>query len=157
MLVGWSIRPSVGMSICMWARVKKWETSVFRTFLSRCLCWKGGWMGRWVWMGVGRLYPPVRYDIVTPRHFFSVILCNSFSLLNYFLCVILLYISVAFHVVKLKKRKHIKGEIFDDTKLADILISKQYSPCPATIQPRTPAYCLRLPAPLHCTCSPASD
>ena len=22
-------------------------------------------MGRWVWMGVGRLYPPVRYDIVS--------------------------------------------------------------------------------------------
>ena len=25
-------------------------------------------MGRWVWMGVGCPCPPVRNDIVTPRH-----------------------------------------------------------------------------------------
>ena len=33
-----------------------------------CLCWKGGWVERWVWMGVGCPCPPVRNDIVTPRH-----------------------------------------------------------------------------------------
>ena len=30
-----------------------------------CLCWKGCWEGRWVWMGVGCPCPPVRNDIVT--------------------------------------------------------------------------------------------
>ena len=28
-------------------------------------------MGHWVWMGVGCPCPPVRNDIVTPRHLFS--------------------------------------------------------------------------------------
>ena len=35
-----------------------------------CLCWEGGWMGRGVWMGVGRPCPPVHNDIVSPRHLF---------------------------------------------------------------------------------------
>ena len=30
----------------------------------------GGWEERWVWMGVGCPCPPVRNDIVTPRHLF---------------------------------------------------------------------------------------
>ena len=36
--------------------------------LCMCLCWKGRWVGRWVWIGVGCPCPPVRNDIVTPRH-----------------------------------------------------------------------------------------
>ena len=36
-----------------------------------CLSWKGGWVGHWVWMGVGCPCPPVRNDIVTPRHLLS--------------------------------------------------------------------------------------
>ena len=37
-----------------------------------CLCWEGGWVGCWVWMGVGRPYPPVRNDIVTQRQLFRI-------------------------------------------------------------------------------------
>ena len=37
-------------------------------------------MGCWVWMGVGRPCPPVRNDIVTPRHFFFSFLFSSFLL-----------------------------------------------------------------------------
>ena len=61
-----SIRRSVGPS----ARVEKWENEHFRSFLCMCGCGKGGWVGRGVWMGVGRPCPPVRNDIVTPRHLF---------------------------------------------------------------------------------------
>ena len=32
------------------------------------LCWEGGWVGRWVWMGVGCPCPPVHNNVVTPRH-----------------------------------------------------------------------------------------
>ena len=34
-----------------------------------CLCWKGGWVG----MGVGSPCPPIRNDIVTPRHLFTLV------------------------------------------------------------------------------------
>ena len=34
------------------------------------LSWEGGWVGHWVWMGVSCPCPPVRNDIVTPRHLF---------------------------------------------------------------------------------------
>ena len=37
-----------------------------------CLSWKGGWVGHWVRMGVGCPCPPVRNDIVTPRHLFLI-------------------------------------------------------------------------------------
>ena len=38
--------------------------------LCMCLCWKGGWVERWVWKGVGCPCPPVRNDIVPPCHLF---------------------------------------------------------------------------------------
>jgi len=69
-LVRWSVGPLVRWSVGPCQRVEKWENERFRSFLCMCLCWKGRWMGRWVWMGVGCRCPPVRNDIVTPRHLF---------------------------------------------------------------------------------------
>ena len=56
--VHWSIGPSKSMS----RKVGK------RAYM--CLSWKGGWVGHWVWMGVGCPCPPVRNNIVTPWHLF---------------------------------------------------------------------------------------
>ena len=42
-----------------------------------CLCWKGGWVGRWMRMGVGCPCPPVRNDIVTLRHLFKMMYAIS--------------------------------------------------------------------------------
>ena len=66
-----SVGLSVGPSFRPSARVEKWENKRFRSFLCMCLCWKAGWVGRWVSMGVGCPCPPLRNDIVTPRHLFS--------------------------------------------------------------------------------------
>ena len=49
---------------------KSGKNERFRSFLGTCLCWKGGWMGCWVWMGFGCPCPPARNDLVTPRHLF---------------------------------------------------------------------------------------
>ena len=40
---------------------------------------EGGWVERYVWMGVGCPYPPVRNDIVTPRHLFIFADCLKMS------------------------------------------------------------------------------
>ena len=47
-------------------RVEKWKNKRYRDFLWLSECW--GWVG--VWMGVGCPCPPVRNNIVTPRHLF---------------------------------------------------------------------------------------
>ena len=46
--IGPSVRPSVRRSVGPWPRVEKWENKRFRSFLCMCLCWKGGWVGRWL-------------------------------------------------------------------------------------------------------------
>ena len=56
-----SVRPLVRND-----RVEKWENERFRYFLCMFVCGRG--VG--VWMGVGCPCPPVRNDIVTPRHLF---------------------------------------------------------------------------------------
>ena len=38
-------------------------------------------MGRWGWMGVGRPRPPMRNDIVTPRHLFYLFIVSFFHFL----------------------------------------------------------------------------
>ena len=54
------VRLSVGND-----RVKKWKNKLFGYFLCMFGC---GRERIGVWMGVGRPCPPVRNDIVTPRH-----------------------------------------------------------------------------------------
>ena len=57
------------------------------------LCWKGGWVGCWLWMGVGCPCPPVRNDIVTTCHLFFL------KVLSRFFCSggrIFLFLSSAF-------------------------------------------------------------
>ena len=61
-----SVGLSVGLSGVI--KFKSGKTSIFDTF---CLCLIVG--GVKVWMGVGCPCPPVRNDIVTPRHLFGVI------------------------------------------------------------------------------------
>ena len=47
------------------------------------LCWEGGWVGHGVWIRFGCPCPPVRNDIVTPRHLFIVTsLMNSVCIDN---------------------------------------------------------------------------
>ena len=73
--------PSVRRSVCQ-HESKSGKTSVFEAFCVS-LCWKGGWVGRWVLMGVGCPNPPVRNDIATPRHlFFFLFLFFSWSAKN---------------------------------------------------------------------------
>ena len=66
-----SVRPSVGPSV-RWSvrgdRVEKWENERFRYFLYVFVC--GAEFG--VWIGYGCPCPPVRNDIVTPRHLLSL-------------------------------------------------------------------------------------
>ena len=57
-----SVRPSISEH-----ESKSGKTSILEAFCV-CLCWKGGWVGHWVWMGVGCPCSPVLNDIVTPRH-----------------------------------------------------------------------------------------
>ena len=57
--------PFVGLSVGPVVRQhesKSWKISVLEV---------GKGVGYWVWMGVGCPCPPVRTDIVTPRHLFS--------------------------------------------------------------------------------------
>jgi len=72
-----SVRPSIGSG----HRVEKWGNERFRYFLCMFECW--GWVG--VWMGVGCPCPPVRNDIVTPRHLFSCYLSRC--------CLLTMYLS----------------------------------------------------------------
>ena len=60
------VRPLVSLLVRHGHRVEKWGNERFRYFLCMFEC--GWWFG--VWMGVGCPCPPVRNDIVTPRHFF---------------------------------------------------------------------------------------
>ena len=53
-------------SVCRGDRVKKWKNECFGYF--SCMFVYG--VGFGVWMGVGCPCPPVRNDIVTPRHLF---------------------------------------------------------------------------------------
>ena len=55
-----------------------------RAFLFMCPCWKGCWMGCWVWMVVACPCLPVRNDIVTPRHLFSLFPTSDPSFLSIF-------------------------------------------------------------------------
>ena len=54
-----------------------------------CLCWKGGWVEHWVWMGVG--CPPIRNDIVTPASLlaFSMPILPSTTFIHSFLAFLL--------------------------------------------------------------------
>ena len=68
-LVGWL----VGWSVRRGDRVEKWKNERFGYFLCIFVCGGGvGWGvdGVRVRMGVGCSCPPVRNDIVTPRHLF---------------------------------------------------------------------------------------
>ena len=57
--------------------VGEWENECFRSFYV-CVCGSVGRVGPWVWKGVGRPCPPVRNNVVTPRHLFLVAhLCNQ--------------------------------------------------------------------------------
>ena len=64
-----SVRPSVGPSV-RWSvrndRVEKWKNERFGCFLCMFVCG----VGVRVWIWVGCPCPPVRNDIVTPRHLF---------------------------------------------------------------------------------------
>ena len=63
-----SVRPSVGND-----RVEKWKNKRFGYFLCMFVCG----VGVGVWIGVGCPCPPVRNDMVTPRHLFSLVLLIS--------------------------------------------------------------------------------
>ena len=60
-----SVRPSVHWSVRN-DRVAKWKNEHFGYFLCMFVCG----VGVWVWIWVGCPCPPVRNDIVTPRHLF---------------------------------------------------------------------------------------
>ena len=60
--------PSVRWSVRSGDRVEKWKNERFGYFL--CMFVYG--VGFGVWIGVGCPCPPVRNDIVTPRHLFHV-------------------------------------------------------------------------------------
>ena len=62
--------PSVGQLV-LEDKPKSGKTNILEAFWV-CLCWDGGWMGRWVWMGVGYPFPPVRSNILTPHHLFNL-------------------------------------------------------------------------------------
>ena len=62
------IRPSVTL------KSTSGKTSVLDAFLGMRM-----WGDQMVWMGVGRPCPPVRNDIVTPRHYSLVLSRNSLS------------------------------------------------------------------------------
>ena len=69
-----SVSPSVGPSVGRGDRVEKWKNERFGYFLCMFVCGGGvGWGvdGVGVRMGVGCPCPPVRNDIVTPRHLFA--------------------------------------------------------------------------------------
>jgi len=66
--VRWSVGPSVGND-----RVEKLKNKRFTYFLCVFVCV----LGVGVWMGVGRPCPPVRSDIVTPRHLFLTVLFDN--------------------------------------------------------------------------------
>ena len=81
--VGPSIGPSVRPSVRPLVRQhesKSGKASVLEAFRV-CLSWKGSWVGPWVWMGVGCPCPPVRNDIVTPRHLFTPFCLGNFFFL----------------------------------------------------------------------------
>merc|ERR1712025_1482721 len=59
-----SVRPLGRWSVRHGNRVEKWENERFRYFFCMFECL--GWVE--VWIGVGCPCPPVRNDIVTPRH-----------------------------------------------------------------------------------------
>ena len=66
-LVADFVRPSVRRSVRN-SRVEKWKNECFRCFFGY-VCWWGAGHGEW--MGVGCPCPPIRNNIVTPRHLFS--------------------------------------------------------------------------------------
>ena len=69
--------PSVGPSVGPLVRghwVEKWENKHFWYFLCLLVCWR--WVG--VWLGVRCPCPPVRNDIVTPRHLFFFLTSRRF-------------------------------------------------------------------------------
>ena len=71
-----------------------------------CLCWKGGWGGRWVWMGVGCPCPPIRNDIVTPRQLFLVKSMALYSPTKYWRLFSLRY-EIVFSSVSMSTLSHI--------------------------------------------------
>ena len=93
------VRPLVRPSVRRGDRVEKWKNERFGYFLCKFVCGGGvGWGvdGVGVRMGVECPCPPVRNDIVTPRHLFLHFLyltfyhhfpfISLFFLLNFFQC-----------------------------------------------------------------------
>ena len=70
LLVADTLCPSVGQLV-LEDKPKSGKTNILEAFWV-CLCWDGGWMRRWVWMGVGFPFPPVRSNILTPHHLFNL-------------------------------------------------------------------------------------